>query len=248
MSNNFIGIILAAGRGSRMLEETALKPKCMTKIDKKKTLLDMQINSLKKAGINKIYLITGYRHNKINYPEIKKIKNNEWKSSNMVYSLLYAKHLLSSYNCIISYSDIVYTSKTVINLIRKNKNYICISYDKKWKKLWTSRFKNPLDDAESFDINKKSEILDIGSKETDIKKIKGQFMGLIKTNPNDWRKIKKYINKFPKADIKKLQTTKLLNMLIKKNIVKVKGVKNVGKWCEIDSLNDLKIAKKIFKK
>ena len=71
-------------------------------------------------------------------------------------------------------------------------------------------------------------------------------MGLIKTYPNGWRLIKKYINKLPKADIKKLQTTALLNMLIKNKVVKVKGVKNVGKWCEIDSLHDLKIAKKIF--
>jgi len=55
----------------------------------------------------------------------------------------------------------------------------------------------------SFDINKKSEILDIGSKVSDIKKIKGQFMGLIKTYPNGWRLMKKYINKLPKADIKK---------------------------------------------
>ena len=218
----------------------------MTKIYKNKTFLDMQIDSLKKSGIKKIYIITGYRQNKIKNFEIKKLKNEKWKNSNMVFSLLHAKHLLSKYNCIISYSDIIYTPKTVKNLIKKSKDNICILYDEKWKTLWSRRFKNPLDDAESFDINKKSEILDIGNKASDIKKIKGQFMGLIKTYPNGWRLIKKYINKLPKADIKKLQTTALLNMLIKNKVVKVKGVKNVGKWCEIDSLHDLKIAKKIF--
>ena len=51
-------LILAAGRGSRMGKETALKPKCFTILDGKR-LLDWQFESLNAAGIDHISVITG---------------------------------------------------------------------------------------------------------------------------------------------------------------------------------------------
>ena len=35
----------------------------------------------------------------------------------------------------------------------------------------------------------------------------------------------------------------MLNILIKKNLLKIKGVKNIYPWYEIDNNKDLKIAK-----
>ena len=248
MQNNFIGIILAAGRGSRMLNETKSKPKCMTKFSKKSTLLDKQINSLKLSGIKKIYIVTGYKQNQIKNKDVIKIFNKEWKTSNMVFSLLKAKKLLLSRNCIISYSDILYENKVIVKMINNFKKNFLISYDSRWKKLWGRRFTDPLSDAESFKIDKQNNIVNIGNKEKDIKKIQGQFMGLIKTNPSDWKKIFRYLKKIDSKKIQKLQSTQLLNDLIKNKIIKIKGIKNVGKWCEVDNQSDLKIAKQIFNK
>ena len=53
-------LILAAGRGSRMGKETALKPKCFTILHGKR-LLDWQIESLKASGIDEISIVTGYK-------------------------------------------------------------------------------------------------------------------------------------------------------------------------------------------
>ena len=248
MQNDFIGIILAAGRGSRMLNETKSKPKCMTKFSKTSTLLDKQINSLKLSGIKKIYIITGYKHTQIRNKNITKILNKEWKTSNMIYSLLKAKKILLNKNCIISYSDILYDHKVIIKMINNFKKNILISYDSNWKKLWNKRFIDPLSDAESFRIDKQSNVLNIGEKEEKIKKIQGQFMGLIKTNPSDWKKISKYLKKIDPKKIKKLQSTQLLNDLIKNKVTKIKAIKNIGRWCEVDSQSDLKIAKQIFNK
>ena len=39
------------------------------------------------------------------------------------------------------------------------------------------RFKNPLDDAETFKINKKKNIIEIGKKTKSYSNIQGQYMG-----------------------------------------------------------------------
>ena len=53
------GIILAAGRGSRMGGATSNQTKCMTEISGK-SLLQWQIESFEAAGINDIAVVTGY--------------------------------------------------------------------------------------------------------------------------------------------------------------------------------------------
>ena len=247
MQNKFIGIILAAGRGSRMLGETSNKPKCMTKLKGSITLLDVQIKSMQEAGIEEIFIVTGYKNQKIKNKKIKKIHNKKWKNSNMVYSLLRANKLLLKNNCIISYSDIIYEYKIISKLLKYYKRNLSISYDNKWKNLWEKRFTDPLSDAESFRLNKNNDLLNIGQKETNIKKIQGQFMGLLKTTPEEWRKVLKYLNNLNKKTVQNLQSTQLLNELIKKKIIRIKCVKNQGKWCEVDNQSDLKIARSIFK-
>ena len=54
------GIILAAGRGSRMGDMTDQKPKCLIELNGQ-SLIDHQLNAFKDAGIEDIALITGYK-------------------------------------------------------------------------------------------------------------------------------------------------------------------------------------------
>ena len=53
-------IILAAGRGSRMGDATASKPKCLNVLNDK-CLLDWQLLSLRDAGIEEVTVVRGYR-------------------------------------------------------------------------------------------------------------------------------------------------------------------------------------------
>ena len=66
-----IGIILAAGRGSRMGNYTLNKPKSFI-VYKKKKLIDHILQNFKKNGINKIYIITGYKKNYLKILKLKK--------------------------------------------------------------------------------------------------------------------------------------------------------------------------------
>ena len=57
---NITGVILAAGRGSRMKSLTDEKPKCLLNLAGK-SLLFWQIEALRKAGINNILVVSGYK-------------------------------------------------------------------------------------------------------------------------------------------------------------------------------------------
>ena len=78
------GIILAAGRGSRLGYLT--KPKSFNKSGDKR-YIDIIINNFIKNNIRKINIVVGYKkHLFKNFP-YKKIINKEWRSSNIFFSL-----------------------------------------------------------------------------------------------------------------------------------------------------------------
>src|SRR5690606_31607320 len=92
---------------------------------------------------------------------------------------------LESDHCLISYSDIFYTSEIINNLLQSSAD-IAITYDKNFADLWSKRFVNPLSDLESFKINENNFLLEIGNKPNSLQEIQGQFMGLLKFTPNGW--------------------------------------------------------------
>jgi len=138
-------IILAAGRGSRMKEHTKEKPKCLN-ILAKDTLLNWQLKSLRAAEIDNIIVVNGYKAHLIS-GSFETIRNNRWSDTNMVASLFCAPS--TKEDTIISYSDIVYKSDHIIAL-KESEGDIIITADLKWKELWELRFKDPLEDAETF--------------------------------------------------------------------------------------------------
>lgn len=236
-------LILAAGRGSRINKFTKKTPKALIEINKK-PLLHYQLESIKSAGFNQknIALITGYKKNKFEKFKLKKFNNSKWNTTNMVYSLTRAHNWLSRFECIVLYGDILYSSDA-IKLMKRSKNKLCILNNKNWMNYWKKRFSSPLEDLESYKINKENFLTEIGKKEKNIDNIRGQFMGIFKINPIAWRKMKFEIDK----SNCKISTTELLNNLIKNQKLKIKSINYKEYWFEIDSFKDFMIAKKDFK-
>ena len=238
-------IILAAGKGSRLKNLTSKNPKCLLKF-KGKTLLDHIIDNFLKNKINDINVVVGYKANKIRVRLIKKIYNLKWNKTNILTSLLCCDKILKKKTSIISYADIYYTLND-IKILKNMKADICILSNNNWKKLWNRRFKNPLSDVESFKI-KKNKLIDIGRKVKSMEDIQGQYMGLIKINPNGWKKILSHIKIFYKNEVDHLDITNFLKTFIKNknNFVYVK--KTNTEWYEIDNQKDYKIARKYVEK
>ena len=231
-------IILAAGRGSRMGSITEDSPKCLTQIAGQ-SLLRWQIRALRQEGINQIAIVRGYMANKISDPDCVIFENPNWSTSNMVKSLTYAATWLAESNCIISYSDIVYHPKIVRELINTTSN-LAITYDQEWLPLWSSRFDDPLQDAETFQLTPDRKLKSIGNRAKSITDIEGQYMGLLKLSPIGWEQILLVLNSLPPCQADTLEMTSLLQLLVEAGI-KIEAVPISGRWCEIDNQSDLKV-------
>lgn len=242
---NYTGIILAAGRGSRLKKKTEILPKCLLNF-KGSSLLKRVVTNFIENKINKIYVVVGYKQNKIFLSGIKKIKNLDWKNSSIMRSLLCCSKILKKKNCIVSYSDIIYKKK-IIDILKKTRGDIVLLSNNNWKKLWKLRFSNPLSDLETFKI-KNNQLINIGEKPDSIKDIQGQYMGLMKITPNGWKKIQNHIRTYYKNKIDNLDITNFLSTFVKdkKNKILVKKIR--ASWYEIDNQKDLMIAKKNFEK
>ena len=148
--------------------------------------------------------------------------------------------MAKNFTCIVSYSDIFYSPSAIKSLIDCDDDF-ALTYDPNWLNLWGKRFKNPLDDAETFEFNKENYLKEIGSKTNDLKKINGQYMGLIKITPRAWFKIIDIRKKMDNSERDNQDMTSLLNIMCKNTLIKV--IKYEGIWGEVDHISDLNIYK-----
>ena len=246
-SNKIVPIILAAGRGSRMGKLTNKVPKSFVKFGPKKKLIENIIDNFKKFDFPRIYTITGYQSKKFQKLKyIKIIKNKNWKNTNIVGSLFCADKILSNHEAIVSYADIYYEKDAldILTQVKKKNCIVLLSY-KHWKKYWKKRIKNPLDDLETFTLDKKKKLIDIGNKPNSYNNIHGQYMGLFKIDQLAWKKVKSLISK-DKKKFMNTDITNLLKIILRKKLFNIYVKEYKNKWFEIDNINDYKILNKSF--
>ncbi len=231
------GIILAAGRGSRMGAMTADRPKCLTVLAGQ-TLLDWQIKALRAAGVSEITLVRGYAGDRLPVADCQAVDNPRWADTNMVISLCCAARYLEAEPCTVSYGDIVYHPSAVRELMATEGD-IVVAYDRLWSGLWKDRFNDPLDDAETF-RTEDGRLVEIGGQVDDLARVKGQYMGLLKITPDGWRTIVSFIQTLAPADRDHIDATTLLSQMLAGGAV-IRTSPVDGQWCEVDTASDLEL-------
>lgn len=229
-------IILAAGRGSRMNNRTADRPKCLVTV-LGKTILEWQTAALKKAGVGEITVVCGYRKEQIQ-GDFTKLENPRWAETNMVSTLRCAGDVLNRESCIISYSDIICRSAHV-RALQDMQADIAITYDTDWKSLWEARFENPAEDAESF-RSEEGYLREIGKRTTALEGIQGQYMGLLKFTPEGWKTIDSYLQEVGGDKTDSLDMTALLAALLDRG-VEIATCPVAGGWVEVDNPEDVEL-------
>ena len=248
-------IILAAGEGKRLRPLTENMPKCMVQLFDK-SILEHQINTLTKCGINEIIVIKGYHSEKIQISNVRYYENKFYDSTNMVETLFCAEKELED-SVIISYGDILYEKNVLKKLINSEEDFSII-IDKNWKEYWEIRFENILDDIESLSL-KNGYITNIGQKINLLNCIQGQYIGLMKFQNNATSILKKFYHSAkkeaqsgenplnPKTSFNNSYFTDLLQGLINRGH-KLKAIEINGGWLELDTLHDLEIYNDLNKK
>lgn len=234
------GIILAAGRGSRLKRFTKKEPKSFY-IYNNKRIIDLILENFKFNKIKNISLVLGYRRKSFKNYNYNKILNLEWNKSNIFYSLYKARKILSKNHTIISYADIIFKKEAIKKLKEQKGDLVILNYTN-WQQNWKNRYKKPLKDLETFKFSKKNKInylTAIGKKTSSYKDINGQFCGLFKISPRGWMKIEKFI-KEKKVNIKKIDITSLLSKFLETNKKVIQVVNYSKEWFEVDTISDLK--------
>lgn len=105
------GVILAAGRGTRLRAVTGDRPKCLARIGDR-TLIERQMQSLQRCGIHEIVVVAGYRAADVRRacgPGAAIVVNTRYASTNSLYSLWLARDLLQDgfvvLNCDVLFHD-----------------------------------------------------------------------------------------------------------------------------------------------
>jgi len=242
-------LILAAGMGSRLRPLTNDRPKCLVELAGK-TLLDHQISALHTVGIFNIHVVGGYMAEKLDRDDITLHVNQEFETSNMVYTLFQAENELDGEeDAIISYGDIVYEPHVLEKLLYCDSE-VCVVSDREWFRYWVARFSNPLDDAETFEVDYQNRITGLGRKPSSVDGIQGQFIGLMKFRHDSLPKLRQTwaslqeSHKFGSA--KSMYTTDLLQFLIDQGW-DLEAVFIENGWAEVDSQTDLAVAMDFFR-
>ena len=126
-------IILAAGKGERLMPLTSDKPKSLLELKNGITLLESQLINIYKSGIKKVIVVTGYQTEKIESKvefysdkyniDIKIIYNPFFDISNNLISLWQARHEMAS-DFIIINGDDIFKESVLSGLIKYDKNEI----------------------------------------------------------------------------------------------------------------------------
>lgn len=247
-------IILAGGSGTRLGKYTENLPKCMLDF-MGKSLIQRQVDVLRKCGIKDIVVVRGFKPEKIDLPNIRYYLNEDYANTNMVETLFKAEAEMDE-DILVCYSDIIYEINVLKKIISSNAD-IGVTVDKDYWEYWSARLKNPEEDTESLVIES-GRIVELGDRECSLDKALFRYVGLIKFTKNGisaLRKVyhenkEKYFNTdrpwMKSKSFKKAYMTCMLQALINSGY-KVEPVEISRGWLEFDTEEDYENYHRWFK-
>ena len=172
-------IILAAGKGERLMPLTSDTPKSLLELENETTLLESQLITINKTVIDKVVIVTGYltekieskvqRYSKKYNIDIQIIYNPFFDISNNLLSLWQARHEMES-DFIIINGDDIFNDSVLLGLLEHDKNeLITMVIDRK----------ETYDEDDMKLIVKNGRILEV-SKKIPLNEANGESIGMIR--------------------------------------------------------------------
>jgi len=246
-------IIIAAGQGSRLGDLTKNLPKPLLDINGK-SILERQIELFHKFGIKDIVIVRGPHKEKFHLNNVRYIEDTNYLYGEQTSSLMFARHEIIG-DVIISFGDIIF-DESILKQLLESDDELVLSTDQNWQKSYEKRT-DVSQKFSDFVALKNEQIIKFfkNSEEIIEKNNIVEFIGLMKLSKVGSEKIiktyeyleKNHVGKFHYASsFKKAKIIDLLEELRLKNMnIKIENIDGV--WCEIDTQQDLEIAKRIFK-
>ena len=234
-------ILLAAGTGSRLMPLTANTPKCLTLVNEQ-AILERFIINIKKQGYNRLVVITGYQENCIKEflttisgnLSIEFVYSPLYKTTNNIYSLWMARDIINEPFTLFE-ADLIFDASLLDNMIYPDR--IAVSNILPWMNGTTVTIDNA-QQVKSFHKN---------TTQNSLVAVKYKTVNIYSFSLESWHTIKERLKLHIEANNVNAYYETVIGELIEANLLHLKAVDFDNKyWYEIDTLEDLKEAEKLF--
>ena len=245
-------VIIAAGRGSRLRNETDEIPKTLVEV-MGKPMLEWILDAFESAGFSRgdVVFVCGYRAEviKARYPYFTYVTNHDWQNNNILLSLLMARRYLQD-GFVSTYGDIVYEGAIVQKLLTASAD-IALGCDTEWRRRYVGRTEHPESDAEKLRAEK-ARVVEL-SRNIPSELADGEFIGVMKQSAAG---AARFLRAFDTAEqtyagrtfregrsFEKAYLIDLLAEMLEEG-VEMERENTRGGYMEIDTLQDLSLAEK----
>ena len=146
-------IVIAAGRGRRLMPTTADAPKCFAEVAGKR-LLDWAVDAFRANGLDRHLLhrrLPDRQGASATIPQFTFRHNADWENNNILASLFYAEDLMDE-PFICCYSDILFTPDVDRRGWPSSPDDMVLGVDTAWLTRYEHRTEHPPDDAEKVTV------------------------------------------------------------------------------------------------
>ena len=243
-------IIIAAGRGRRLMPTTANAPKCFAEI-RGKRILDWILAALTAGGVTDVCFIGGYQVEAVEraYPHFTFRYNHEWEQNNILVSLMYAEDLMDR-PFVTTYSDILYTGRIVADLVGSPAD-IALGMDTDWRTHYRPRSQHPPHDAEKA-ITRNGRVIRV-EREISYEDATGEFIGVAKFSARGGDLLREHYHRRRRefwdkpyrgvAAFQKAYMIHLFQDMLEQGVA-IGHADTHGQYREIDTQEDLDLAQK----
>ena len=230
------GVILAAGRGTRMGDMDM--PKCLLKIGNS-SLIQYQLSCLSQLGIDDVMIITGYNEHMIKEHlanehldmNIKYESNENFDSTNNLHSLFKAKNFVKD-DFICLHADLLFHRK-ILKKCYENTANICLTIE---KNIRAETLRVKIENGKIIQINK---TIPINSAD-------GNFIGMVKFRKAIHKALFDEMSEYIQQQNNNAYFVAAIEKMIEKGIsVEFVETENLP-WIDIDEKAEFESAKKTF--
>ncbi len=236
-------IILSAGRGTRMMPLTKNTPKCLLPLENGSTVLETQLNAIRKSGVvDEVAIVVGYLSEQVEAKlkpymkdmNIRTIYNPFYDTANNLVSLWCAQHEMDT-DFIIINGDNVFHESVLQKLAATKKTGIYIIID---------RLKSYSEDDMKV-IIRHGKVENI-SKSIPLKDADGESVGMILASGEKLVKScrEALLKIMREHDAKNVFWLEVFNEMARNNVAIEPVEIHESDWCEVDFHADLKILRK----